>query len=177
MTSGSLLQPFLFQYSGKSPPLSTLATLQNMSSSSKSLTNRVTFSYGTGSGQIDTIIANAYELAASATANHNFFDGSIPDVFGAANGLQNIKSLAVYLVANTDGSTAASSVTIGNAATPLTMNMGGTATYQLFSGQVTPCWGKPAGFSVTNLLKLLKIVNDDATNKATYWILAGGVKV
>ncbi len=177
MTSGKVTVPYQFMVQGKNPPLSTLSTLSRSAGQSFTNTFRYLLTYGTGTSQINTIIANPYTLAASGTANHNFFDGTVPDIFGDANGLQNIKYLAVYLVANTDNTTAATSVTIGNGATPLTMNIGGTATHVQASGGPAMVWGRPAGYSVTALLQLLKIVNNDATNKATYWIEAGGVKV
>lgn len=179
MISGRLVVPSQFLYSGKNTPLATLSALQQRMNTGNTLQNRYLLTYGTASGQIDTIIANAYELAASASNTHNFFDGTVPDIFGDANGLQNIKFLGVYLVANTDGSTAATSATIGNAAAnPLVMNFGGTTpTYQIFAGGPTFQAGKPAGYTVSNTIKNLKVLNDDGANKLTYFLLAGGVKV
>jgi hypothetical protein len=177
MTSGNVKVPSQFIFSGKNPPLTTLAALQQLANTGNTLQNRYVLTFGTTSGKIDTIIANAYELAASGTNNHDFFDGSVPDIFGDANGLQTIRYLGVFLVSNSDGSANGASITIGNAATPLTMNMGGTATYQLFQSSPTMQMGSPAGFTVDNTHKLLKIVNDDAVNKLTYWITAAGRKI
>lgn len=177
MTSGKIIVPFLFQFNGANPPLVALPTLSVDSTIARTLTTKYTLAFGTTSGLIDTIIANPYELAAASTTNFNFFDGTIPDIFSKANGLQNIKFLGIYIVANTDGSASGASITIGNAATPLTMNNGGTATYQAFTGGPVYQQGKPAGYTVDNTHKLLKVVNDDATLKITIWLIAGGVHV
>lgn len=179
MTSGRVVLSTGFNFQGKNPPLSTLATLQQLSTAQQVLQNVFSLSYGTGSGQINTIIANAYELAASASNTHNLFDGTVPDIFAVASGLQNVKAVMIYLVANTDSSSPSPSITIGNAATDaLTLNLGGlTQTYQHFASSLPFLAGKLAGYTVNATNKNIKVLNDSATLKATYYLLVGGVKV
>lgn len=179
MTSGRLVLATNFNFNGKNPPLSTLASLQQLATAQRILQNVFTLSFGTGSGQCNTIIANAYELAATASNTHNFFDGSVPDIFGDANGLQNLKALMIYLVANTDSSNPSPSITIGNAgADPLLLNLAGTTpTYQHFASSLPFLAGKAAGYTVNNTNKNILVTNDSATLKATYWVLGAGVKV
>jgi hypothetical protein len=180
MTSGRLVLATNFNFTGKNPPLSTLASLQQLATAQRILQNVFTLSFGTGSGQCNTIIANAYELAATASNTHNFFDGSVPDIFGDANGLQNLKALMIYLVANVAAVDLPSpSITIGNAAAdPLLLNLAGTTpTYQHFASSLPFLAGKAAGYTVNNTNKNIKVLNDSATLKATYWVLGAGVKV
>jgi hypothetical protein len=179
MTSGRFVLSSVFQINGKNPPLSTLATLQNFSTAQRTLQNVLALSYGTGSGQINTIIANAYELAASASNTHNLFDGTVPDIFGVASGLQNVKAVGIYLVANTDSSSPSPSITIGNAAADvLTLNFGAsTQTYQHFASSMPFLAGKAAGYTVNNTNKNIKVLNDSGTLKATYWLVCAGVRV
>lgn len=179
MTSGKVNVPFTFQINGKNLPTSSLSTLAQPASVSFANSFVYSLTYGTGSGQVDTIIALPFQLAASASNSHNFFDASIPDIFNTSIALQNIKMLAVYLVANPDGTTAATSATLGNAASnQLAMNLGSTTqTYQIFSGGPAFVAGKPAGYTVDATHKLFKVSNDDATNKLSYWLIAAGVHV
>lgn len=179
MTSGRFILTTGFRFDGKNPPLATLAALQALTTAQKVLQNVFNLAYGTGSGQINTIIANAYELAASASNTHNLFDGTVPDIFAAASGLQNVKAVGIYLVANTDASSPSPSITIGNAAAdPLLLNLAGTTpTYQHFASSLPFLAGKLAGYTVNNTNKNIKVLNDSGTLKASYWLLAGGVKV
>ena len=179
MTSGRVVLSTGFNFNGKNPPLSTLTTLQQLSTAQQILQNVFTLAYGTGSGQIDTIIANAYELAASASNTHNLFDGTVPDVFGVANALQNVKAVMIYLVANTDSSSPSPSITIGNAATnALAMNLGAVGqTYQHFASSLPFLAGKLAGYTVDATHKNIKVLNDSGTLKATYYLLVAGCKV
>lgn len=179
MTSGRLTLVTGFNFQGKNPPLSTLAALQQLATAQKTLQNVFNLSYGTGSGQINTIIANAYELAASASNTHNLFDGTVPDIFGVASGLQNVKAVMIYLIANSDASSPSPSITIGNAAADqLALNLGGvTQTYQHFASSLPFLAGKLAGYTVNNTTKNIKVLNDSGTLKASYYLLLGGVKV
>jgi hypothetical protein len=179
MTSGSALIPFLFQFTGKNSVAGSVAALAQRATANGMKSFKYSLTYGTGSGQIDTVIAQVYELAASASNEHNFFDGTVKDIFSQANGLTNLKYLGIYLTANSDSSTAGSSATIGNAsANQLVLYLGAAAqTYTIYSGGPAYQAGRPAGYTVDATHKLFKVLNNDGANKLTYWLLGCGVKL
>lgn len=131
---------------------------------------------GTGTNKADSTIYAIRQLAASGSEELNFFDGSILLVDGSAVGLQTLKSLVIWQIANPDGTTAASSFTVGNAsATQLVLNLGAAA--QTWTGYMNaiPFWaGRPTGYTVDGTHKLFKIANNDGTNKLTYMLFCQG---
>jgi hypothetical protein len=131
---------------------------------------------GTGTGKADSTIYDIRQLAAAGTETLNFFDGSVLLVDGSATGLQTVKQLIIYQIANPDGTTAASSFTVGNAAaTQLVLNLGAAA--QTWTGYMdsVPFWaGRKTGYTVDASNKSLKILNNDGANKLTYVLLVEG---
>jgi len=131
---------------------------------------------GTGSLKADTLIFQVRQLTGSSSEELNFFDGSVLDVKGAATGLQTIKSLVIWQIANPVLLTPASSFTVGNAsANQLPLNLGAAAqTFTGYKDSVPFIAGRPAGYTVDATHKLVKIINDDATNLLTYMLAVAG---
>ncbi len=159
-------------------PLPATVTGANVSANRFAQQVQMLFSLtnGTGTSKADTTIFQERQLAAGATESLNFFDGSVLAVDGSATGLQTVKALIIWQVANPDATTSASSFTVGGAAaTQLVLNLGSiTDTYTGYIN-AAPFWaGRPAGYTVTNLLKLLKVLNNDGANKLTYMLLCQG---
>ncbi len=136
----------------------------------------LTLADGTGTLLADTLIFQVRSLAGSASEELNFFDGSVLDVKGAATGLQTIKSFVIWQVANVSGLTPATSFTVGNAsATQLLLNLSSAvSTFTCYKDCVPFIAGSPTGYTVSNTVKLFKILNNDATNALTYLLAVAG---
>lgn len=132
---------------------------------------------GTSSGQIDTVIVQERTLNASASEELNLYDGSLSDINGVSAGLQTVKRVIIYQIANPDGSTASSGMTIGNAGTnPNALWFGATGHTAAVNGLagVPFMQGDDAGKTVSAGAAALKVLNNDGSNKLTYRIVLGG---
>jgi hypothetical protein len=140
---------------------------------------QVRFTFGTGAGQVDTLVVQERALAASASETLDLSDGSLLDIFGEANGLQTLKYLLVTLIANPAGTTGASSLTVGAAASNAhALWLGsGTDTASVVKDGVPLQMGDGTGKAVDGTHKNLKVLNADGTNAATYLLVLAGVKV
>jgi hypothetical protein len=140
---------------------------------------RYALQYGTGSGQVNLICAQQRTLAASANEELNLFSGALTGVFGEATGFAKLKYLAVWLIANPGTAVTASSITVGAAsATQLILWFGNVNdTHTVFKNGPPYQGGDPVtGVTVDNTAKLVKVLNNDGVNAATYVIVAAGLK-
>lgn len=137
------------------------------------------YQYGTTSGKIDTIVCQERTLAAGASESLNLFDGSMLDIFDKDGAISNIKFIQIVQIDNPTG-TNASSITVGNAAATIQQLWfsASTGTYTITGTAAVPfCQGDNTGKTVDNTAKLVKILNNDGSNAATYRITYGGVHV
>lgn len=147
---------------------------------SENATAQLRLTYGVGDGNLDWLVFQPRELAASASETLALDGTDLANIFNAtnANGFTKVMAVMVFKVANVDASTPGESITVGAAGlSPLAMNLGGTSpTYTVWDGGLPAVFSKPAGFTVDGSNFNLKIANDDATNKSTYTLVIGGVK-
>ena len=141
-----------------------------------SVASAFNLAYGTGAGQFNLLVAQQRTLAASANEELNLFDGTLKGYYGEATGFQTIKGIAVGLIVNPGTSVTASSVTIGNASATVHQLWFGadTHTADVFKNGPWFQQGDPTGKTVDNSNKLVKVLNNDGSNSATYFILAVG---
>lgn len=180
LSAGNLLAGLSFSLKAKDAPAGTAsASTVARPLYFQSFNDVTTIRYGTGSGQFNSLIVQDRSLVGAAAETLNLFDGSLTDVFNRTAPLQNVKLLVVYQIANPTGTTAASSLTVGNAASAvLRLNFGADAdTWTVYLGGAEFKAGRPAGYTVDNTHKLFLVTNDDATNTATYRIVIAGVAV
>ena len=137
----------------------------------------LSFQHGTGSGQCDLYVCQQRTLNAGASETLNLFDGSLVGSAGEATGFATVKAVVVCLIANPDGSTAGSSVTVGNAASNGNQFWFGAATHTatVYRSGAAFQQGDPAGKTVDATHCNLKVANNDGANKVTYQLLIAGV--
>lgn len=157
-------------------PGTTTSTLVPNNSINRRFQTVLELANGTGTGNADTIIIQPRLLAASASETLNFFDGSVVDITGAATALQTIKNLIIYQIANADATTAASSFTVGGAASDvLQLNFGSTTdTWTGYKDQAIFWAGRNTGYTVDATHKNLKVLNNDGANKLSYLLIVAG---
>lgn len=138
------------------------------------------FTYGnSGASKFNTLIIQDRTLAAGASEELNLFDGSLLDVQGIAAGLTNLKGIVINVIANPSGTTTASGATIGNAsATQATLWFGAAAHTASIEKDGAPFVGwSPTGKTISNTVKLLKVLNADGANTLTYRLTIWGIHV
>jgi hypothetical protein len=138
----------------------------------------LTYAAVPSTGQFNLACFHVRTLAAGATESLNLFDGTFAGVYREATGFAKLKFISVRLIPNIGTAVTASSITIGNAAATV---------HPLFFGADTSVWtvykngpplvgGDPAtGITVDTNDKLVKVLNNDGSNAATYEIFAAGV--
>jgi hypothetical protein len=176
LTGGSVQGATSIQVKGTAAPQGTAS-----SSSLQSLTTTVTGSaqesltYGTGSGQVNLIVAQDRTLAASSNETLDLYGSTTPlaDIFGASTLFRHIKYLAVYIVSGGD----VNGVLVGGAGSnPFLGPLGGTSpTVLIYPGGPGLQVGEPtAGWVVSSTAGQLKIANESSAVSVTYRIVIGG---
>jgi hypothetical protein len=176
LTGGSIQGATSIQVKGTAAPQGTASssTLQSLAttvtgSAQESLT------YGTGSGQVNLIVAQDRTLAASSNETLDLYGSTTPlaDIFGANALFRHIKYIAVYIVANGD----VSGLLVGGAGSdPFLGPLGGTSpTVLIYPNGPGYQLGEPTvGWGVTSSAGQLKITNESSAVSVTYRIVIGG---
>ena len=176
LTGGSIVGATNIQVKGTAAPQGTA-----LSSSLQALSTTVTGSaqesltYGTGSGQVNLIVAQDRTLAASSDETLDLYGSTTPlaDIFGANALFRHIKYIAVYIVSGGD----VNGLQIGGAASdPFLGPLGGTSPTMLVypSGPGFQVGEPTAGWAVTSSAGQLKIANESSAVSVTYRIVIGG---
>lgn len=135
-----------------------------------------TLAYGTGVGQVDAVVVREDTVNASASLTYDLADSTLLDVFDVATAFQTIKFVWLALIDNPDGTTNATSVTVGNAAAdPHQLWFGADAhTAAVFPGGPPFCQGDPTGKTVDGTNNRVLVTNADAANKASWVVVFAG---
>lgn len=176
LTGGSIQGATSIQVKGTAAPQGTAS-----SSTLQALTTTVTGSaqesltYGTGSGQVNLIVAQDRTLAASTSETLDLYGSTTPlaDIFGASALFRHIKYIAIYIVSGGD----VNGLAIGNAASnPFLGPLGGTTpTILVYPGGPGFQIGEPtAGWAVSSTAGQLKIANESSAASVTYRLVIGG---
>jgi hypothetical protein len=176
LTGGSIQGATSIQVKGTAAPQGTAS-----SSTLQALTTTVTGSaqesltYGTGSGQVNLIVAQDRTLAASSNETLDLYGSTTPlaDIFGANALFRHIKYVAIYIVSGGD----VNGLLIGNAGSnPFLGPLGGTSpTVLVYPNGPGFQVGEPtAGWAVTSSVGQLKIANESSAVSVTYRIVIGG---
>lgn len=140
---------------------------------SSSFTYSDSLAQGTGADQADLLFVNQTTLAAGATLNLDLA-GSLTDVFGATITFARIKTFYFSLLTTTT----ASSVTIGNHASAAFLGWFSAATDRITvrnGGFFMISAPDATGYAVTaTTADIIKILNNDGSNIATYQIAIAG---
>ena len=138
-----------------------------------------TLSQGTGAGQVNAVVVREDTVNASSSLTYDLFDSTLLDVFDVATAFQTIKFVWLALIDNPDGTTGASSVTVGNAAAePHQLWFGADAhTASVFPGGLPFCQGDPTGKTVDASNNRVLVTNNDGANKATWLVVFAGRRV
>jgi hypothetical protein len=134
-------------------------------SSTLALTKSVDFATGTGSGQADLLHFSTRILAASASEDLNFFDGSLKQPDGSPFAALSIKELYIRAAdANTN------EVVIGGASSNVWVGPFKDASDKIgvLPKAFQPFLHPSIGWTVSNTVKLLKIANGGAGTPVTY---------
>lgn len=120
---------------------------------------------GSGTNQINLIATIISSIVASGNATLNL--NSITDIRGQTVNFTRIKGWMLWLLSATDDTvtpgSAASSVTVGNAATPFPFNLGvATNTFTIENGECVTRHTQSAAGVLTSGANNVKIVNNDA---------------
>lgn len=149
--------------------------------SNESLSKTLSFTLGSGAAAIDQVVSQVRTLSASASETLDLNGGLTNVTNDASVVMVRVKAVFIQLLSTTDDSTngtAASSITIGNAASnqftgplggateTLTVPNGG---FVMFGRGDASGWASTAG-SADNL----KVVNNDGSNSAAYRITIFG---
>ncbi len=181
MTSGTLTAQDIVQITASyTPSAVTSTTALNPIPASQQAVSTITWQYGTGSGQVDIVVDMYRTLAASGNEELDLYDGvtntpDVIDVFGFAIAGRKIKYIRIEMVPNSNGSTPATGLTIGNASSnPNKLWFGGvTETQSLEYGGMPFCQGSLAGKTVDATHRGVKVLNTDASNASTYRLSMG----
>ena len=176
LTGGSIQGATSIQVKGTAAPQGTAS-----SSTLQSLTTTITGSaqesltYGTGSGQVNLIVAQDRTLAASSNETLDLYGSTTPlaDIFGANALFRHIKYIAIYIVSGGD----VNGLMIGNAGSdPFLGPLGGTTPTVLVypSGPGFQVGEPTAGWAVTSAAGQLKITNESSAVSVNYRIVIGG---
>jgi hypothetical protein len=176
LTGGSIQGATSIQVKGTAAPQGTAS-----SSTLQALTTTVTGSaqesltYGTGSGQVNLIVAQDRTLAASSNDTLDLYGSTTPlaDIFGANALFRHIKYIAIYIVSGGD----VNGLLIGNAGSnPFLGPLGGTSpTVLVYPNGPGFQVGEPmAGWAVSSTVGQLKIANESSAVSVTYRIVIGG---
>lgn len=178
MTSGRFGVSLSLLFNGTMAPPGT-ATTSTVPSDTRGFTQTYTRTnqYGGTAGLVNVEICQERTLNAGASETLNLFDGSLLDIFNQSGALAKILFICVQLIDNPDGSTAASSITVGNAVSDAHQLWfsAATGTYTVTGTSGTPLFqGDDAGKTVDGTHKNILVANNDGSNKATYRISATG---
>lgn len=176
LTGGSIQGATSIQIKGTAAPQGTAS-----SSTLQSLTTTVTGSaqesltYGTGSGQVNLIVAQDRTLAASTNETLDLYGHTTPlaDIFGANALFLHIKYIAIYIVTGGD----INGLSIGGAGSdPWLGPLGGTSpTILIYPNGPGFQLGEPtSGWAVSSSAGQLKITNESSAVSVTYRIVIGG---
>ncbi len=176
LTGGSIQGATSIQVKGTAAPQGTAS-----STTLQSLTTTVTGSaqesltYGTGSGQVNLIVAQDRTLAASSNETLDLYGSTTPlaDIFGTNALFRHIKYIAIYIVSGGD----VNGLLIGNAGSnPFLGPLGGTSpTVLVYPNGPGFQAGEPtAGWAVTTSAGQLKITNESSAVSVNYRIVIGG---
>lgn len=138
-----------------------------------SYSKQVTYTYGTGANRVNQIWHDQRPLAGGAGEELDFA-GSLLNAFGGSVTFANIKAIIVENASTNSGTT----ITIGNASANQFVGPFGAAAHTLTikpGGFAAVCDVAADGWTVTaNSGDKFKILNNDASNTATYNIIVIG---
>lgn len=178
MDGGSVTVNVSVRFTGVLNPQGGTTTGLSAAKLTQTKTFEETLSFGTGSGQANKFVCTVRSLNAGASETLDLSAGTIDDIFDASGALATLKRIIVIQVANLDGTTAASSITVGNAAANATQLWFGADndTYTIYGTDGLPfIAGDDAGVTIDGTNKNVLITNNDGANKAAYFIFMAGV--
>lgn len=172
MNNGSLTASVGLRVSGTKAPQGT-ATTSTLPSPDAGASAGVEarWTYGTGSGQVDLIVAQDRTLNATTAETLNLYDGTVKDLFGDAAAFRKLKFLGVWVVTGGDSA----GVAVGGAASNATAAFFADATDKVKVFPSGPGFqtGSPAGVTVGATTCNLKVENLGAV-AVTYRLVLGG---
>lgn len=135
------------------------------------------YSYGTGTGQANQVYSAVLTITASSSTTLTLRGGSIVNPINEVAEFQTIKEIIIDLAESLNSGTQASSVEVGNAATPFVGPFsGGTVTMEVLkNGKLAVGGSTCAGWSCSAGMQL-KIANNDAVNSAIVRVVIIGIK-
>jgi hypothetical protein len=177
MDSGSTKASVSFSFTGTEDPQGVAGSGLSPEKKTQVKTFAASLSYGTGSGQADIFICQVRTLNGGASEELDLYDATVTDVFGTGAAFRKVKRVMIWQVANIDGTTASSGMTIGAAATdPAQLWFGATNDTVSVNGVAGMPFvqGDAAGKAIGATSGHVKVANADGVNKLTYLFFAVG---
>jgi hypothetical protein len=161
-----------------STPIGGLSS--NISASGDSYGQQQTWELGDGEGEINAVYFDYGAIPGGGTATFDLFNVDSPQSnLEQSFAFSLVKYIKIELLPNPDGSSSASSISIGNAATNAFqgwISAGATVSIDGGINSVPYQAGSDTGKAVSATVRNLKIVNNDASNYATVRLTVYGLQ-
>ncbi len=129
--------------------------------------------YGTTTGKVDIIVVQPRTLTATTGETLDLYGGSLLDVLRASAPFRKLRSLAIWITSGGD----TAGLTVGDdgvIASPNQLFFGGVAMRQIvYPSGPAMLGGSPAGTTVDNTHKNVKVLNNGAVSVTYMLCLAG----